>query len=191
MAKTTFAFEQQSAFESKAGVAANMLRKMPVTGTLDVMQGDSTRYMYLCLGSSNHINGTVHHGEDVVASVGSFDVSRMYRSRGIGAKLLMSFVAQLKDMEVTDLYSDSVSSLAIATRMRVFGKDCLQFYDTDYPDYTELPLDCEQAIATNERLREARSTDTCLSGGGNLGVYVDLRNVDTSNWPRPILTVRK
>jgi predicted GNAT family acetyltransferase len=161
--------------------------QQPVLCLTGEIYGQNERYLDMYLGENSYIVGDLKElGGQQVAIINHFKVSRLLRGNGIGEKLFKSFVAEAVARGATSLWSESVSNMALGVRAKVLGATAMTFYDSSAPEQGFLPITYAQARATNERVLEAWLNGTENDDKpDNLGVYVDLTQIDVHDWPRP------
>ena len=146
--------------------------------------GLDEKFLALGLGTRSQINGRIYPmGDRVASSIDCFDVSKRMQRRGLGERLLKAYIAESKANGAQDLWSDQVSSQALGLRAKVLGVENMHFFDSDAPDAQRdfLPLSLEQAMLSNARIDEPYNRDP----QGHIGVYVNLEQIDTSDWEAP------
>jgi GNAT superfamily N-acetyltransferase len=171
--------------KTRGSLTARKLMEYPITGTIDTSVALKSHFIDLGLGSDNYISGDITqlHGA-TVALIHQMYVSRLLRGKGLGERLLRTFVAEAKDRGAEELWSDNISNMALRLRARIFGTAALHFYDSDNTERGFLPMTYQQAVETNDRVLSTMDPDNGEPICGDIGAYVDLRNVDTSRWPR-------
>lgn len=180
---------QGGALEYRRSIVARQLYKQPVTGELHVLGGDSTRYLNLAIDDGHHINGSLTPTEQGLAGHITYFEAAL-RGRGLGSRLLKVFTSELVAQGATELFSDTNTSAALRAEARVFGNGCLRFYDIDSPEAGLLPIDYDQALAINERVAQSREPGASVfDKPSNIGVYVDLSMVNTTEWERADITI--
>ncbi len=171
--------------EIRGSLTARKLTEQPMSGAIGVSITMKSKNLDLALGRSNYIAGDITelHGT-TIAFIHQIYVSRLLRGKGVGERLLKGFVAEAKQQGAEELWSDNISNAALHLRKRVFGSAALQFYDSDMPEHGFLPMTYEQALDTNIRILSTIDPQDGEPSCGDIGAYVDLREVDTSEWPR-------
>lgn len=174
--------------EFRGSLTAKKLLSEPMQGSTGVFAGTHERYFDMSLGESSYVVGNLRKmGGKQIVSIDHLYVARMLRGKGLGERLLKNFIAEAKTYGAQELWSDSVSNMALGLRAKVLGETAMTFYDSESPELGFLPITFDQARATNDRtydawLRSGKSKEELPS---NLGVYVNLNNIDTTGWERP------
>jgi GNAT superfamily N-acetyltransferase len=166
-------------------LTANKLMKQRISGVIGRSITMKDQCLDLSLGCNNYIAGDITELEGkTVALIHQIYVSRLLREKGIGERLLKTFVSEAKVHGAEELWSDNVSNMALSLRARTFGIAALQFYDSDNPELGFLPMTYDQARSVNDLILSTLNSDDGEPVCGDIGVYVNLRDVDTSQWPR-------
>lgn len=164
------------------GIFMRHMLHAPVPAFLDVLcEFNET---YIMLGFENHatIQGRLHYrAEKYVCSVEDFRVRESLRTQGIGKRLLQGLVIVAKDEGAEELWSDSVSNMALGVRLKLLGEDSLRFYDSDSPKPDFLPITINQATARNVYI-DQHNENNPNSPLPHTGVWVDLSSLNTSDW---------
>ncbi len=173
-------------------IVARKLMASPILGDTYCIRSEpgagNQRIISLCIGypEQNYLEGGMyeHSGLLSAAYITRFAISSNLRGIGLGRRMLKAFVAEVKSLGAEELWSDEVSNDALRLRARIFGASALTFYDSDFPDSeAKLPLTFEQALACNDRVEETwKNLTPNKDPQSHLGVYVDLRPVDTTGW---------
>jgi hypothetical protein len=172
---------------STTKIVADALLRAPLIGALDNDPVYHDKILAFCLGSNSNINGRIYLQDDqTVASIDCFFVSKQLCRRGLGERLLKAFITTSMAIGATELWSKSVSNPALGLRARVFGAQVLQFYDDASLDEGMLPMTLAQARLSNDRIDHLNALNPDRSYPiAHVGVYVDLREIDTAGWETP------
>ena len=178
----------QRSFEHRAKLVAQELKRAPLVGHLySYGELSDDRDLILAIGNAAEIEGTIaRRSEKLVAHIDRFNVASGLQRQGIGERLLRAFTAEAKQLGVVQLWSDSITPMALRLRAKVFGEANLHFYDGDHIEKGFFPITVEQAIQCDDRLLEAEATRGEESQLGYIGVFVDLDVIDTSTWELPL-----
>lgn len=169
----------------RGSLTASKLTELPLSGVIGTSITMKSKNLDLFLGGNSYIAGDITELHGItIALIHQIYVSRLLRGRGVGKKLFKGFVAEAKHQGAEELWSDNISNMALGLRKRVFGSAALQFYDSDNPTLGFLPMTYEQAISTNNRVLSTIDPTDGEPICGDIGAYVNLRQVDTSEWPR-------
>lgn len=172
---------------STTSIVADALLRAPLIGTLKNDLFSYDKILTFCLGTNSQIKGRVYRQDDqTLASIDNFFVSKQLCRHGLGERLLKAFITTSMEIGVTELWSKSVSNPALGLRARVLGEQVLQFYDGETLEDGMLPMTLAQAKLTNHRIDQLNEQD--LDGAypqPHMGVYVNLRSIDTSDWEEP------
>ena len=176
-------------------IVAKWLLRAPIVGALDIILGFDEKFLVLGLGSRSQINGRIYPmGDRVASSIDCFDVSKRMQRRGLGERLLKAYIAESKANGAQDLWSDQVSSQALGLRAKVLGVENLHFFDSDASETQRdfLPISLEQAMLSNARIDLLDSEPYYRDAQGHIGVYVNLEQIDTSDWEAPqVIQIRE
>lgn len=177
---------QVRGLEARSALTAKKLLREPLYGAIGSSPNIGESYLDLAIGVENYICGDLKEQHDKkIVTINQLYVSRLLRGKGIGERLMRCFVAEAKHQGAQELWSDNVSNMALGLRARIFGADAMTFYDSDHPEFGFLPISLEQAMDTNDRMIDAWNSDEDEIPPGDIGAYVNLDLIDTSDWLRP------